>query len=70
VLDIAGGGMWFFWQAGVCSFLQRHHDLGAVPLHGSSSGAIVAALAASGVDLRRAARRAAEAFAEQRLHER
>ncbi|EFN59813.1 hypothetical protein CHLNCDRAFT_133552 [Chlorella variabilis] len=62
--------MWFYWKAGVLKYLQQHHDLAAVRLHGSSSGAMVAVLAASGVDLERAAERAGEVFTEHGVHDR
>ncbi|KAL4452178.1 hypothetical protein ABPG75_007840 [Micractinium tetrahymenae] len=73
VLDIWGGGFWFYWKAGVLSFLQQqygHDALARVQLHGSSSGAMVAVLAACGVDLQRAAEHTAHVFDEQRVHDR
>lgn len=73
VLDIWGGGMWFYWKAGVLSFLQQqygHEALSRVQLHGSSSGAMVAVLAACGVDLRQAAEHTTRVLQEQRVCDR
>lgn len=70
VLDIAGGGMWFYWKAGVLSYLQQHHDLSSIQLHGASSGAIVAVLAACDVDLLQAARRTVAVMQAHGAHDR
>ena len=73
VLDIWGGGMWFYWKAGVLSFLQQQYGseaLSRVQLHGSSSGAMVAVLAACGEDLRRSAEHTARVLQEQRVQDR
>lgn len=73
VLDIWGGGMWFYWKAGALSFLQQQYGydvLSRVQLHGSSSGAMVAVLAACGVDLQRAAEHTARVLQEQRVQDR
>lgn len=70
VLDIAGGGMWWFWKVGAVHHLQQHYDLSRVQLHGSSSGAIVAVLAACGVDLSSAAQHTAQVLEEHRVHDR
>ncbi len=70
VLDIFGGGMWWFWKVGAVHYLQQHYDLSRVQLHGSSSGAIVAVLAACGVDLRRAAQHTAQVLEEHRVRDR
>lgn len=51
-------------------YLQRHHDLSGVLLRGSSSGAVVAALAASGVDLGGAAARAGELLLAHGVYDR
>ncbi|PRW45375.1 Patatin-like phospholipase domain-containing 1 [Chlorella sorokiniana] len=70
VLDIAGGGMWFFWKIGAVHYLQNNHDLSRVQLHGSSSGAIVAVLAACGVNLQQAALHTAQVLEEHRVRDR
>lgn len=70
VLDIFGGGTWWFWKIGAVHYLQQHYDLSRVQLHGSSSGAIVAVLAACGVDLRHASLHTARVLEEHRVHDR
>lgn len=70
ILDMRGGGMLWFWSAGVLSYLQQQQDLAAVRLHGSSSGAIAAALAACDVPLELAAQRVAHVLAEHGVHDR
>lgn len=51
-------------HAGVLHGLSKRHDLSQVPLLGSSSGAVVTALAASGACLEGAATRATDLFHE------
>ncbi|KAL4855050.1 Cyclin-C1-2 [Chlorella vulgaris] len=70
ILDMRGGGMLWFWSAGVLSYLQQQQDLAAVRLHGSSSGAIAAALAACDVPLELAAQRVTRVLAEHGVHDR
>lgn len=70
IFDLSGGGMWWFWQVGALHHLQQHYDLTAVQLHGSSSGAVVAVLAACGVDALVAAQRVVREFEQRRVHDR
>jgi predicted acylesterase/phospholipase RssA len=50
-----GGGIYFWWYAGVCQQLREEGvDLGRLHHVGCSAGAIAAVLAASGVDFNRA----------------
>ena len=62
--------MWWFWKVGAVHHLQQNYDLSRVQLHGSSSGAIVAVLAACGVDLSSAAQHTAQVLEEHRVHDR
>eukprot|EP01023_Acetabularia_acetabulum_P045379 TRINITY_DN4597_c0_g1_i1.p1 TRINITY_DN4597_c0_g1~~TRINITY_DN4597_c0_g1_i1.p1 ORF type:complete len:302 (+),score=26.67 TRINITY_DN4597_c0_g1_i1:91-996(+) len=50
-LSFAGGGIYFFWQLGVAKYLQNIVDLNQISITGASSGALVAGLVGSGVDL-------------------
>lgn len=46
-----GGGIFFYWQAGVVSYLREQgYDLGDITLAGASAGALTATLTASDVD--------------------
>lgn len=50
-LIFPGGGLFFYWQAGVISHLQEEgYDLSNAHLSGASAGALSATLAATGVD--------------------
>ena len=65
-LELCRGGQ----PGGALDYLQQHYDLSRVQLHGSSSGALAAVLAASGVDLRHAVQHTARALEEHRVHDR
>lgn len=46
-----GGGIFFYWQAGVVSYLREQgYDLGGITLAGASAGALTATLTAADVD--------------------
>lgn len=47
-------------RAGVLKVLSQHYDLASTPIIASSSGALVSAMAVSGVDMDAAAERAVE----------
>jgi hypothetical protein len=50
-LIFPGGGLFFYWQAGVISYLQEEgYNLSTAHLSGASAGALSATLAATGVD--------------------
>lgn len=50
-LIFPGGGLFFYWQAGVISHLKEEgYDLSKAHLSGASAGALSATLAATGVD--------------------
>ena len=54
-LVFPGGGLFFFWQAGVCAYMRENgYDLSQVSLSGASAGAIVALLAITDVDFDKA----------------
>ena len=50
-LVFPGGGLFFWWQAGAISGLQRRIDLSRPPLAGGSAGALAATLAACEVEM-------------------
>ncbi|GBF90772.1 hypothetical protein Rsub_03073 [Raphidocelis subcapitata] len=64
LLSWPGAGVLVFWQLGALHELQRTHDLSGVPMLGSSSGALVTALAKGG-----ACAQAAAAHGEALLQE-
>jgi predicted acylesterase/phospholipase RssA len=50
-LIFPGGGIYFYWQAGVVTFLRENgYNLQATTMTGASTGALTATLAATGVD--------------------
>lgn len=50
-LVFPGGGLFFYWQAGVVTYLRENgYDLSQVTLSGASAGALTATLAATNVD--------------------
>ena len=50
-LIFPGGGIFFYWQAGVISYLREEgYDLSSAHLSGASAGALSSTLAATGVD--------------------
>lgn len=50
-LVFPGGGIFFYWQAGVVSYLREEgYDLDAATMAGASAGALTATLTASNVD--------------------
>mmetsp|Transcript_5955 Transcript_5955/g.13227 ORF Transcript_5955/g.13227 Transcript_5955/m.13227 type:complete len:165 (+) Transcript_5955:87-581(+) len=56
-LVFPGGGLFFYWQAGVISYLrQEGYDLSVNHLSGASAGALTATLTATGVDFEEATR--------------
>lgn len=63
-LVFPGGGIYFYHQAGVLSFLRERYDLSACTFAGASAGALTATLAAAGADFAEATR-AALALAER-----
>ena len=51
MLVFSGGGLFFYWQAGVVTFLRENgYDLSNVDLAGASAGALTATLTATNVD--------------------
>eukprot|EP00527_Entomoneis_sp_CCMP2396_P001913 CAMPEP_0198153474 /NCGR_PEP_ID=MMETSP1443-20131203/64338_1 /TAXON_ID=186043 /ORGANISM="Entomoneis sp., Strain CCMP2396" /LENGTH=541 /DNA_ID=CAMNT_0043819821 /DNA_START=199 /DNA_END=1821 /DNA_ORIENTATION=- len=54
-LIFPGGGIYFYWQAGVCTYLKENgYDLSQVSMAGASAGALVATLSAANVDFYKA----------------
>lgn len=45
-----GGGIFFYYQAGVVNFLRERYDLSTCTFSGASAGALTATLTAAGVD--------------------
>ncbi|GAB4818121.1 hypothetical protein N2152v2_005167 [Parachlorella kessleri] len=70
VLNVSGGGIFFFWKAGVLKYLTQHHDLSSLKLRGASAGALIVALAACEVDIDRAVERAHELAVEYGVYSR
>lgn len=54
-LVFPGGGIFFYWQAGVVSYLREQgYDLSPCTFSGASAGALTATLASTGVDFYKA----------------
>eukprot|EP00522_Entomoneis_paludosa_P018784 CAMPEP_0172440134 /NCGR_PEP_ID=MMETSP1065-20121228/880_1 /TAXON_ID=265537 /ORGANISM="Amphiprora paludosa, Strain CCMP125" /LENGTH=603 /DNA_ID=CAMNT_0013188917 /DNA_START=161 /DNA_END=1972 /DNA_ORIENTATION=- len=54
-LIFPGGGIYFYWQAGVVTYLRESgYDLGQVTLAGASAGSLIATMTATGVDFNEA----------------
>jgi hypothetical protein len=54
-LVFPGGGIFFYWQAGVVSYLREQgYDLSSCTFSGASAGALTATLASTGVDFYKA----------------
>ncbi|CAM9384794.1 unnamed protein product, partial [Scytosiphon promiscuus] len=51
VLSFPGGGIFFWWQAGVISGLQERYDLSSLDFVGASAGSLAATLAACDADM-------------------
>lgn len=49
-LIFPGGGIFFYWQAGVVTYLRERYDLSETGMTGASAGALTATLAATDVD--------------------
>lgn len=66
-----GGGIFFYWQAGVISFLREQgYDTKAITSTGASAGALTATLTATGVDFYQATELALDLAAEARVWDR
>jgi len=51
-IALPGGGLFFYWQAGVITYLRESgYDLSNVNLAGASAGALAATLVGTGVDM-------------------
>jgi predicted acylesterase/phospholipase RssA len=70
LISLPGAGVLVFWQLGVLKGLQQQYDLGDVPMLGSSSGALVSALAKSGACMEHAAHRGMELLKEYKVEQR
>jgi hypothetical protein len=70
LISLPGAGVLVFWQLGVLCGLQQQYDLQRVPMLGSSSGALVSALAKSGACMEHAATRGMELLKEYRVEQR
>lgn len=64
VISWPGAGVLVFWQLGVLKGLSESHDLSNVPMLGSSSGALITALAKSGTCIDTATVRGVELLQE------
>lgn len=54
-LIFPGGGLFFYWQAGIVSYLREQgYDLDKITVSGASAGALTATLTVTGVDFYRA----------------
>ncbi|CAM9782980.1 unnamed protein product [Ectocarpus sp. 6 AP-2014] len=51
VLSFPGGGIFFWWQAGVISALQERYNLSSLDFVGASAGSLAATLAACDADM-------------------
>jgi len=52
---LPGGGIYFFWQAGVVSFLrEKNYDVDNFTFSGASAGSLIATLTATNVDFKKA----------------
>jgi predicted acylesterase/phospholipase RssA len=64
-LVFPGGGIFFYWQAGVVSYLREQgYDLSSCTFSGASAGALTATLASTGVDFYKATELALELAGE------
>jgi hypothetical protein len=60
-----GGGIFFYWQAGVVSYLrEQNYNLSCCTFSGASAGALTATLTSTGVDFYKATDRALELAAD------
>jgi hypothetical protein len=70
-LVFPGGGIFFYWQAGVVSYLREQgYDTQNACVTGASAGALTATLTATGVDFYRATELALELAAREQVWER
>jgi hypothetical protein len=70
-LVFPGGGIFFYWQAGVVSYLREQgYDTQNASVTGASAGALTATLTAAGVDFYRATELALELAARAKVWER
>lgn len=66
-INIHGGGVFFWYQAGVAKYLLEHFDLSKTNVLGTSAGALTATLLKTGSDFDLSARIAIELVNEKRL---
>ena len=68
-IKFSGGGINFWWQAGAAKFLSEVSDLRAIPVMGSSAGALCATLLVNGASFDAAAKLAINQAYENKLFE-
>merc|ERR1719353_2382591 len=70
VIALPGGGIYFYWNAGVLAYLAERYELEGCELVGASAGALSVVLVACGVDLRKATEVAYRLAEENGLYDR
>jgi hypothetical protein len=70
VVALPGGGIYFYWNAGVLSRLNERYDLRQCELQGASAGGLAIALLACDIDIRHATEAAYRLATENNLYER
>ncbi|WZN66770.1 patatin-like phospholipase [Chloropicon roscoffensis] len=70
VIALPGGGIYFYWNAGVLAYLAERYELEGCELVGASAGALSVVLVACGVDFRKATEVAYRLAEENGLYDR
>ena len=70
VIALPGGGIYFYWNAGVLTYLAERYELEGCELVGASAGALSVVLVACGVDFRKATEVAYRLAEENGLYDR
>ncbi|QDZ24921.1 patatin-like phospholipase [Chloropicon primus] len=70
IVSFPGGGIYFWWNAGVLEYLGERYDLKGTNLLGASAGALAIALVACGIDFRHSAKVAYRLAEENKIYER
>ena len=70
VIALPGGGIYFYWNAGVLQYLGERYDLEGCELLGASAGALAVVLVACGIDFKGATKVAFRLAEENGLYDR
>lgn len=70
VVALPGGGIYFYWNAGVLSYLSERYELRRCELQGASAGGLAIALLACDIDIRHATEVAYRLALDNNLYER